>query len=110
MTSTLVPHFLAALSRRGICQAEVARLLGCSASQASRLASGERTLPLEDLRGLLQRLCRSHPEMREELVVAAIGPLLEGTGLRLVAGELPPPSAPAGRVIDLEEWRMRRAA
>ena len=110
MATPIVSLFLSRLTEMGIRQVDIARHLGCCKSHVSRLKAGARTLPLEDLRGLLQRLCRAYPTLRIELAQAAVGPLLEGSGLRLVAGDLPPAPMNAGQVIDLEEWRVQRRA
>lgn len=109
MTSPrIVTSFLGFLVKLGIPQKEIARLLGCSQGQVSHLCSGERTLPLEDFRGLLVRLCRDYPTQREQLAEAAVAPILAGTGLRLQLVVEPPPAAPAGTVIDFSEWRSQR--
>jgi hypothetical protein len=110
LATTIVSSFLTALVGLGICQAEIARHLGCSASLVSRLKSGERTLPLQDFSGLLHRLYRVYPDQRVALALAAVGPLLEGSGLRLVAGDLPPAPAAGGVVVDLAAYRQRMAA
>lgn len=109
----IVSSFLDFLVSLGIRQRDVARMLGCSEAQVSRLRSGDRSLPLEDFRGLLRRLCREHPTQRAQLAEAAVAPILEGTGLhlRLVEGPPPAPAAPArGVVIHIDVWQARRAA
>jgi hypothetical protein len=109
----IVSSFLDFLASIGIRQRDVARTLGCSEAQVSRLRSGDRSLPLEDFRGLVQRLCREHPTQRAQLAEAAVAPILKGTGLhlRLVEGPPPAPVAPAGGVvICLQDWQARRAA
>lgn len=110
LATTIVSSFFGALVGLGICQAEIARHLGCSASLVSRMRSGERGLPLEELRGLLRQLCRTYPDQRVALALAAVGPLLEGSGLRLVAGDLPPAPVAGGVVVDLAAYRQRMAA
>ena len=110
MATPIVSSFFIRLTEMGIRQVDIARHLGCCKSHVSRMKAGARGLPLEDLRGLLQRLCRAYPTLRAELTHAAVGPLLEGSGLHLVAGELPPAPANSGQVIDLDAWRERKAA
>lgn len=114
VSSTIVASFLEFLRSINIRQRDVARMLGCSEAQVSRLRSGDRSLPLEDFRGLLRRLCREHPTQRAQLAEAAVAPILEGTGLHLRLVEGPPPAAPAaagrGVVIHLDAWQARRAA
>lgn len=113
----IVCSFLDFLASLGIRQRDVARMLGCSEAQVSRLRSGDRSLPLEDFRGLLRRLCREHPTQRAQraqLAEAAVAPILEGTGLHLRLVEGPPPAAPAAparsNVIHIDAWQARRAA
>lgn len=110
----IVCSFLDFLASLGIRQRDVARMLGCSEAQVSRLRSGDRSLPLEDFRGLLRRLCREHPTQRAQLAEAAVAPILEGTGLHLRLVEGPPPAAPAAparsNVIHIDVWQARRAA
>ena len=112
MTSTkIVTSFLSFLVKLGIPQKEIARLLGCSQGQVSHLCAGARSLPLEDFRGLLIRLCQDYPTCREQLAEAAVAPILEGTGLQLRLVVEPPPAAPAaGNVFYLNERRARMAA
>lgn len=110
----IVCSFLDFLASIGIRQRDVARYLGCSEPQVSRLRSGDRSLPLEDYRGLLARLCRLYPDQRAQLAEAAVAPILEGTGLHLRLVEGPPPAAPASparsNVIHIDAWQARRAA
>jgi len=111
VSSTIVASFLEFLRSINIRQRDVARYLGCSEAQVSRLRSGDRSL--EDFRGLLRRLCREHPTQRAQLAEAAVAPILEGTGLhlRLVEGPPPAPAAPArSNVIHIDAWQARRAA
>ena len=70
-TAPIVPSFLAHLSTLGIRQKDVARTLGVTEGQVSRLRSGDRNLQVDDYRGLLARLCREHPTCCAELVEAA---------------------------------------
>lgn len=115
VSPTIVASFLAFLRSINIRQTDVARMLGCSEAQVSRLRSGDRSLPLDDYRGLLGRLCRAYPAHRAELAEAAVAPILEGTGLHLRLVEGPPPAAPAappppGNMVYLDHWLARRAA
>lgn len=109
MATPLVPAFFARLARMGIQQSQIARLLGCSPSLVSRMSSGERSLPLADLEGLLRQLTRLHPELRAEIAEAALGPLLDTLGCRIVAAPTPPPQPAGGVLIDLTAERASRA-
>ena len=107
----IVPSFLSGLKQLGIPQRQVAQILGCSEALISKAASGERALTLADVVGLLRRLVLAYPELRAELVHAALGNLLADLGCEVRVLSAPPPAAPAaGVVVDLAAYRQQRMA